>query len=920
MESPKKRRKISSSRSTEKKIRTAVLNDSKIVEEIKKYKCPRNCNFDDCLKLCKNVEVVQGTRERLYGSEDTPRESAVRRRFTFEVLKENVLYDEKRRPTWRFFINHKQICMTAFRFITGVQRMMISRLKRRILTDGDRAVDTDRVPFGIKSGGSKRNLMRDNGMAMAWLRGVAKRLGQYIPNAKEIRLPFAKKKQVFDYYVSEMRLRGITPIKYSTFITRWNQDSECCKIKMCKKKGSFAQCNTCADFAVELGKCKNAASAKDVKERWNLHVDRVMKCRQIYYDHRDQAFAQPDKVLCLIADIMDQAKTNLPHFKRMKKSWSNKWWLKQCLMGVKVHGHRMDHYIANPRVGTGGGSNFTIECISRTLRKLSEENYANSGGKLPPKLYMQLDNCAGDNKNYAILAFCNFLVDQGVFEQVEVGFLPVGHTHEDIDQGFSVLSRHLRQVDCLSLSSFVREDKAAFNNPLEIPNVEVVNVKRDYKSWFYQPGVLYKDRVGILALRYIRVLRYSRSKRLAAVEMKKRQGTIRAEDRAKLSAEIKELRMKLFELPKDRPSTFDGDDIAYEKLKLNLDFKMQDATERLHQQFSATDKESVPSNRDLHASREEQLRNGEDPIIFHYKAEMDDPLFLPLYAEGVQYWLQSPQGKPEICEHVPSWKTVNDENDKRKKSEFETVKESILLLLDDPKINLTNVEREDWHHWIREQEKVAEDYIHETPWTFPSCVPFSDIEIGYTREPQDLQEVMTHEGFTKSDRRSLMISEAEREKLEVEREKALKYAKITKGDLIMYWEDPVDDADIERQLRDWYKNMNFVELQTPLVMAEALEDCDVTTPGHNFLVRRYRQVEGDMNKGFQPGVLSNNQMWRMTISRDSVVFVNVPVTGKSTSTSKYLTIAAKRALCENSPVNNVYEVLKGGKMIRKTVK
>ena len=136
----------------------------------------------------------------------------------------------------------------------------------------------------------------------------------------------------------------------------------------------------------------------------------------------------------------------------------------------------------------------------------------------------------------------------------------------------------------------------------------------------------------------------------------------------------------------------------------------------------------------------------------------------------------------------------------------------------------------------------------------------------------------------------------------------------------MYWEDPVDDADIERQLRDWYKNMNFVELQTPLVMAEALEDCDVTTPGHNFLVRRYRQVEGNMNKGFQPGVLSNIQMWRMTISRDSVVFVNVPVTGKSTSTSKYLTIAAKRALCENSPVNNVYEVLKGGKMIRKAVK
>ena len=208
-------------------------------------------------------------------------------------------------------------------------------------------------------------------------------------------------------------------------------------------------------------------------------------------------------------------------------------------MGVKVHGQRMDHYIANARVGTGGGSNFTIECILRTLRKLSEENYAAEGGKLPPKLYMQLDNCSGDNKNYAILAFCNFLVDQGVFEQVEVGFLPVGHTHEDIDQGFSVLSRHLRKVDCLSFSSFVKEDRAAFNNPLKKPHVVLVNVKRDFKSWIEQPGALYKDRVGILDVRYLRVLRYSRSKQLAALDMKKQQNKRRAEDRLEISSEIK---------------------------------------------------------------------------------------------------------------------------------------------------------------------------------------------------------------------------------------------------------------------------------------------------------------------------------------------------------------------------------------------
>ena len=36
--------------------------------------------------------------------------------------------------------------------------------------------------------------------------------------------------------------------------------------------------------------------------------------------------------------------------------------------------------------------------------------------------------------------------------QVEMGFLMVGHTHEDIDQGFSCLSRYLQKVDALTVT------------------------------------------------------------------------------------------------------------------------------------------------------------------------------------------------------------------------------------------------------------------------------------------------------------------------------------------------------------------------------------------------------------------------------------------------------------------------------------
>ena len=38
-----------------------------------------------------------------------------------------------------------------------------------------------------------------------------------------------------------------------------------------------------------------------------------------------------------------------------------------------------------------------------------------------------------------------------IFIQVKIGFLPVGHTHEDIDQLFSCISRKLKHSNALTI-------------------------------------------------------------------------------------------------------------------------------------------------------------------------------------------------------------------------------------------------------------------------------------------------------------------------------------------------------------------------------------------------------------------------------------------------------------------------------------
>ena len=86
------------------------------------------------------------------------------------------------------------------------------------------------------------------------------------------------------------------------------------------------------------------------------------------------------------------------------------------------------------------GSNANIDGVHRTLLKL-KQNFAT----WPTELNVQLDNTSKDNKNRATLGYFAYLVGSGVFKRVIVSFLPVGHTHEDIDAVFGMIMRWLHQ-------------------------------------------------------------------------------------------------------------------------------------------------------------------------------------------------------------------------------------------------------------------------------------------------------------------------------------------------------------------------------------------------------------------------------------------------------------------------------------------
>ena len=56
-----------------------------------------------------------------------------------------------------------------------------------------------------------------------------------------------------------------------------------------------------------------------------------------------------------------------------------------------------------------------------------------------------------------MFAFCACLVALGHFREVQLSFLIVGHTHNDIDQRFNVISNILKRQDILSLKQMLAQ-------------------------------------------------------------------------------------------------------------------------------------------------------------------------------------------------------------------------------------------------------------------------------------------------------------------------------------------------------------------------------------------------------------------------------------------------------------------------------
>jgi hypothetical protein len=247
---------------------------------------------------------------------------------------------------------------------------------------------------------------------------------------------------VYELCKSERLAEGLETLQAAYFFKLWREDPKCSHIKV-RRHLRFAKCATCVALRERRAKTRDPQDLEDLNKEVREHHNMVKEERAAYYLRRLQAVQQPQKYMSVIIDGADQSRFHLPHFKELSHANMGNWGIHLHLMGILNHGRQPITATYLPNVKQG--NNVTIDCLHLALvHNLKRE------GVIPPTVYVQLDNTTKQCKSRFFLGYCAYLVHLGVVKDVVISFLPVGHTHEDIDQLFSRISVYLQQHDARS--------------------------------------------------------------------------------------------------------------------------------------------------------------------------------------------------------------------------------------------------------------------------------------------------------------------------------------------------------------------------------------------------------------------------------------------------------------------------------------
>ena len=251
---------------------------------------------------------------------------------------------------------------------------------------------------------------------------------------------------------------------------------------------THSQCSTCSELKAAIRSAPDMATKTRQAEFYNQHLQRQWRDRLIYWRVRALSREKDGGWLCIMIDGADQAKFRVLKAQRWPSDFDGVHRPKVQVVGCLAHGYECSFNIREEDVGKG--SEFTLEVLTRCLERVFAKCDA-EGTCRPVHLWLQSDNTSGENKNQWIQRYLATLVDRAIFRSAVDAYLIKGHTHEDLDGHFGVMSGHIAgQMDWdtpQEMAGHIQRRMARHLHPLHVSAGTIGDV-RNWKEWLAPLG------------------------------------------------------------------------------------------------------------------------------------------------------------------------------------------------------------------------------------------------------------------------------------------------------------------------------------------------------------------------------------------------------------------------------------------------
>ena len=282
----------------------------------------------------------------------------------------------------KFILLTHAVCVECFVFCTGISRHMIynmgykkynyqyNRYRKNELIEGNKDLVKER----------KTTIISNFFVEL-------KEYNDVFPDSAATVLPHASKFDVYLNFRNYLEKNNMERYKchYSFFCSVWRNKFKYIKLR---KLSGFTHCDFCEENKEILYTTMNQDKRKKAKKELRAHYKYVRNERNIYYVKRARARIDPTLAVSLIIDGSDMANYGLPHFARKSKDTVVGYKILMKLVGVIVHG--IGAYVFIVDKNWSADPNLTIEILHRVLGTIPIQSRV---------LYVQMDNCARENKN-----------------------------------------------------------------------------------------------------------------------------------------------------------------------------------------------------------------------------------------------------------------------------------------------------------------------------------------------------------------------------------------------------------------------------------------------------------------------------------------------------------------------------------------